>query len=95
MFAQEVRTVKPDRCEYCGADIEDTSVEYRGHFFCSDECCDEYEAHQVANGEPDPDELDDEDLKDIEIEEMKFAVDSDLDADYDDDDAEYDTYGTE
>lgn len=61
-------------CTQCGAEIEDSGIQFRGQVFCSDECCEEYETDFQAKDEPEIDELDPDD---DEIE----ALDEDLDED--------------
>ncbi len=59
-------------CTQCGGDIEETGIQYRGKFFCSDDCCEQYEQDFLDKDEPLIDELaaddadDDDDLGDIE-----------------------------
>jgi len=78
-----------DRCAYCGAEISEAGVEFRGLFFCSDECCEDYEDNLTVNGEPNPDELAmDDDLEDVDLEDVDFEEDEvsdDYDEEYDDD----------
>ena len=49
-------------CTQCGVEIESKGIHFRGHVFCSDECCEEYEAEFADKDEPAIDELVDEDL---------------------------------
>jgi len=83
--------MRRDQCEYCGAELDEMGIEYRGCFFCSDECCEEYEQNLAANGEPDPAELKDEKVEGMEFLDNDFADDGELDTEFDDDD--YDEYG--
>ncbi len=52
--------MKPGECAQCGAEFEGPGIIHRGRFFCSDECCESWEDEFARNGEPEPDELDDE-----------------------------------
>jgi hypothetical protein len=73
-----------DICFHCGGAVEGDGIEHRGKVFCSDECCDEFEDELTTNGEPDPDDLDDEDF---EVDDLEFDEDAEnFDEDYDDDD---------
>ena len=45
-------------CTQCGAEIEDSGIQFRGHVFCSDPCCEEYENDFQEKDEPGIDELD-------------------------------------
>jgi hypothetical protein len=88
LFAREVRTMSRDRCAYCGAEINEASVEFRGLFFCSDECCEDYEDNLTINGEPNPEELAANELEEVDLEEVDFEEDEvseDFDDDFDDD----------
>jgi len=75
--------MKEDQCAYCGAEINEAGVEFRGLFFCSDECCEDYEDNLTVNGEPNPDELDTDDLADLELDDGDFEEDELSDNDYD------------
>jgi len=56
-------------CAQCGLEIEGKGIQFRGRTFCSDECCEEFEADFVDNDEPDPADLADDDLDEMELEE--------------------------
>jgi hypothetical protein len=90
VFAREVRTMRRDRCEYCGAELDEIGIEYRGRFFCSDECCEEYEQNLAANGEPDPAELKDENVEEMDFLESEFTEDGEIDTEFENDG--YDEY---
>ena len=49
-------------CTQCGVEIGSKGIHFRGHVFCRDECCEEYEAEFADKGGPVIDELMDEDL---------------------------------
>jgi len=70
-----------NECTQCGAEIEETGIQYRGKVFCSDDCCEQYEQEFQDKDEPVLDELDGDD-EEVEI--------SDEDLDYQDDDDEDD-----
>ncbi len=76
-------------CTQCGVEIESKGIHFRGHVFCSDECCEEYEAEFADKDEPAIDELVDEDLASEEFDEnlgYRDGNESDsLDEDDDDD----------
>ena len=79
--------MKQDQCAFCGAEINEAGVEFRGLLFCSDECCEDYEDDLTVNGEPNPDELDPDELEDMDLDGGDFEEDelSDNDYDYEDD----------
>jgi hypothetical protein len=77
-------------CSQCGLEIEGKGIHFRKRHFCSDECCEEFEAVAVEGGEPDDldltvddDDLDDDDLDD---DDLGYRGDSDDDDDFLDDD---------
>ncbi|MCP4292915.1 MAG: hypothetical protein GY780_13905 [bacterium] len=74
-------------CTECGAEIEETGVQYRGLSFCSDDCCEEYEQKQLDSDEPDLEDLDDEedDLENLD-EDLGYRGDDDEEDDYMNDD---------
>jgi hypothetical protein len=49
-------------CAQCGAEIKSKGIHFRGKDFCSDECCEEFEARMVDKGVPALDELEKDDL---------------------------------
>ena len=49
-------------CAQCGVDIESKGIHFRGQVFCSDECCEDYEALMADKGEPGLEELEADDL---------------------------------
>jgi len=56
-------------CAQCGVEIESKGIHFRNHVFCSDECCEDYEAEFADKDEPAIDELVDEDLESDDIDE--------------------------
>ena len=40
-------------CSQCGKEIEGKGIHFRGRSFCSDECCEEFEAEFAEGSEPD------------------------------------------
>jgi len=79
-------------CAQCGLEIESKGIHFRGKVFCSDECCEEFEAEMADNGDPDMDDLDDDFDPDDLGEELGYREDDDDDEDdlLDDDDYEID-----
>ncbi|PID80432.1 hypothetical protein CSB20_07495 [bacterium DOLZORAL124_64_63] len=72
-------------CTQCGTEIEENGIQFLGHMFCSDECCEAYEQEFPENGDFDPD---DEDLENFEddldyVEKEDFEGDGLDDDDYD------------
>lgn len=49
-------------CARCGVEIESKGIHFRNKVFCSDECCEEFEAEAADKSEPVMDELVDDDL---------------------------------
>ncbi len=57
-------------CAQCGVEIENKGIHFRNHVFCSDECCEEYEAEfadknepvidELVDGNPGPEDIDDD-----------------------------------
>ena len=86
--------MKPKTCTHCAAEIEGKPVSYRGHVFCSDECCEEYDEVFAAKGGPADDDLDDDLDKDLADEEFDEDDFDDEDVGYkddeDDDDLDFD-----
>lgn len=88
--------MNPKTCAHCAIEIEGKPVSYRGHAFCSDECCEEYTTVFAAKGGPADDDLDDdldEDLADDDFaedefddEDVGYKDDEDDELDFDDDD---------
>ena len=54
-------------CTQCGVEIGSKGIHFRGHVFCSDECCEEYEAEFADKDEPVIDELMEDDLGSEEL----------------------------
>jgi hypothetical protein len=73
-------------CAQCGVEIESKGIHFRGHVFCSDECCEEYEAEFADKDEPVIDELMEDDLESEEIEDNLGYRDGDESDSLDDDD---------
>ena len=78
--------MEPRICTCCGVVIETGGIDYRHHLFCSDGCCEAYEDRLVAHGEPDLDDLDDEEPLDEEYDPDVASFDLDSGRDLDDDD---------
>ena len=74
-------------CAKCGVEIASKGIHFRNHVFCSDECCEEYDAEFAEKGEPVIDELLDDDLlsDDLDDDELGFR-DGDLEDNLDEDD---------
>ncbi|MEN8007306.1 MAG: hypothetical protein ABFS42_09850 [Candidatus Krumholzibacteriota bacterium] len=69
-------------CTQCGVDIESKGIHFRNKVFCSDECCEEYEAEFADKDEPVIDELVDEDLGPDDLEDdLGYRGDDDDDGD--------------
>jgi hypothetical protein len=73
-------------CTQCGVEIKSKGIHFRGHVFCSDECCEEYEAEFADKDEPVIDELMEDDLESEEIEDNLGYRDGDESDSLDDDD---------
>ena len=78
-------------CVQCEKEIEGKGILFRNKYFCSDECCEEFEDLYQKDGEPGPKELEGEEAE--EIEDLEDLENLDLDAsdnlddlDLDDDD---------
>jgi hypothetical protein len=76
-------------CTQCGVGIESKGIHFRNHVFCSDECCEEYDAEFAAKGEPVIEELVDEDLIPEDLEDDLGYRDVDDDDDPLDDDFDF------
>jgi len=78
-------------CTQCGVEIESKGIHFRGHVFCSDECCEEYEAEFADKDEPVIDELMKDDLGSEELDDNLGYRDGDDSGSLDDDeDDEFD-----
>lgn len=66
-------------CAQCGVVLENKGIHFRNRVFCSDECCEEYEAEFADKDEPVIGEL---------LDDGQGAEDLDEDLGYRDDDAE-------
>jgi hypothetical protein len=73
-------------CAQCGVEIENKGIHFRNHVFCSDECCEEYEAEFADKDEPIMDELMDDNLVPDDLDDDLGYRDEDLDDTLDDDD---------
>ena len=73
-------------CTQCGVEIESKGIHFRGHVFCSDECCEEYEAEFADKDEPVIDELMKDDLESEELDDNVGYRDGDESDSLDDDD---------
>ncbi len=67
-------------CTQCGVEIEESGIQLRGKYFCSDECCEKNEEAFLDKDEPVFDELAADDEEEIEI--------TDEDLEYEDDDGD-------
>jgi hypothetical protein len=78
-------------CAQCGAEIESKGIHFRNHVFCSDECCEEYEAEFADKDEPVIGELldDGHDPEDIDENDLGYREDG-LDESLDDNDDDFD-----
>ena len=76
-------------CTQCGVDIESKGIHFRNHVFCSDECCEEFDAEFAAKGGPVIEELVDEDLIPEELDDGLGYRDGDDDDDPLDDDFDF------
>ena len=73
-------------CTKCGAEIESKGIHFRNNVFCSDECCEEFEAEAADKSEPVIAELVDDDLE-LDDDDLGYRDgDGDDDADPLDDD---------
>ncbi len=70
-------------CTQCGAEIEESGIQFRGLTFCSDECCEEYEKDYQENEEPVIDELETDEPSEESLDEDLGYVEKDG---FDDDD---------
>ena len=50
-------------CVHCGNEIDSKGIHFRGKTFCSDECCEEFEAELVDKGGPEMVDLADDDFE--------------------------------
>ena len=73
-------------CTQCGVEIESKGIHFRGHVFCSDECCEEYEAEFADKDEPVIDELMKDGLGSEELDDNLGYRDGDESDSLDDDD---------
>ena len=73
-------------CTRCGVEIESKGIHFRGHVFCSDECCEEYEADFADKDEPVIDELMKDDLGSEELDDNLGYRDGDESDSLDEDD---------
>ncbi len=79
-------------CTRCGKEIEGEGILFHKKYFCSDECCEEYEELLLNVGEPVPEELAAEGIEDLDDLTLEVDVDledlddlDDLDLDLEDD----------
>jgi len=78
-------------CAQCGVEIENKGIHFRKHFFCSDECCEDFDLELTSKGDPVIDDLLDDDLDAEDIDEdLDFDEDEDEDEDPLDDDFDLD-----
>jgi hypothetical protein len=67
-------------CAQCGVKIENKGIHFRNRVFCSDECCENFEAEFADKGMPVIDELLDDglvtdDLEEIDEDALEFEDD--------------------
>ena len=72
-------------CAQCGAEIEGKGIHFRKHVFCSDECCEEFEAEFADKNEPVIGELVDDDVGQEDLDEDLGYRDKDIEEPLDDD----------
>ena len=74
-------------CTRCGVEIESKGIHFRNKVFCSDECCEEFEAEAADKSEPVIAELVDDDLDLDDEDDLGYSEDDDdtdpLDDDFD------------
>ena len=73
-------------CSRCGSEIEGKGILFRKRNFCSDECCEEFEEDFQTKGEPQVDDLGDDDTDDLDDDDLGFEEGDDEDDDFLDDD---------
>jgi hypothetical protein len=73
-------------CAQCGVEIDGQGIHYRGRSFCSDECCEEFEADFAADDEPDEAALSADDVDDLDDDDLGYRNGDDVEDEYDDDD---------
>lgn len=71
-------------CTQCGVEIETKGIHFRNHVFCSDECCEEFDAEFATKGEPAIADLVDDDLASDDLDEDLGYREDDDDDDLDD-----------
>jgi len=72
------------RCAQCGTEIKGQGIHYRGHGFCSDKCCDEFDAEITSSSEPDETDLSSDDMDDMD-DNLGYRNDDDSKDEYDED----------
>ena len=77
-------------CAQCGATIENKGISFRNRIFCSDECCEEYEAEFTNKDEPVIDELTDDGSGPEDLDENLGYRNEGAEEDLDDDDDDFD-----
>jgi hypothetical protein len=77
-FSGEFGAMEFKSCAKCGMEIEGKGITFRGNVFCTDECCEEFEAEFAVKGGPDEDDLDEDDF-DEDFDEDDFDEDDDED----------------
>ena len=71
-------------CAQCGAEIKGQGIHYRGRGFCSDECCEEFEADLASSSEPDEADLSADDVDDA-ADDLGYRNDDEAEDEYDED----------
>ena len=77
-------------CAQCGVALENKGIHFRNRVFCSDECCEEYEAEFADKDEPVVGELLDDDQGAEDLDENLGYRDDGAEESLDDDDNDYD-----
>ena len=77
-------------CAQCGAEIENKGIPFRNRVFCSDACCEEYEAVFADKDEPVIDELMDVSQGSEDLDEDLGYRNDDVEESLDDDDDDFD-----
>jgi len=80
-------------CTQCGVEIENKGIHFRNRVFCSDECCEDFEAEfadkdgpvidELLDDDLDPDDLEDIDEDSIDFDDDDEDIDDSLDDDFD------------
>ncbi len=66
-------------CSRCGVEIESKGIHFRNKVFCSDQCCEEFEAEAADKSEPVMGELVDDDLGSDDEDDLDYRDGDDSD----------------